>query len=401
MFEFKWQLPGTHDRQVVLWIHSRRGWFGRKVLTMDGRSIFRRGPLGGIYASFQEPAAGRRLELLTVPTAKGDGWRPALYRDGLELPERTGTVPPAAPRRPKSVAVATGLTCLTMLIVAVMFPHIWNMLDSAMGHSDERMLMLEVAGDSTDAGPRVLTGGLPDAIAGQPFEAALVLDGGSPPVSWERRKGRMPDGLSFDGSSGVICGMPEKPGDALIRLRVTDSAGVTKEKPCVIRVSPAEAPEPRITTRALPPAVVGVPYSTVLEAAGGDPSPGSRGPRYQWVVNDRKLPKGLTFDVTTGELKGTPNARSAGAYPIWFRVSDRTYSPMQHLAPWFAPLGVSAVCLLGYWNMQRWSVWLYGALIAAQLAAGLMIPAYPLSWTAIVLQGLVWSTGAACVGKMR
>jgi uncharacterized repeat protein (TIGR02543 family) len=67
---------------------------------------------------------------------------------------------------------------------------------------------------------------------------------------------------------------------------------------------------PVITTAALPPATVGVPYSAALAATGGHPP-------YRWELALGALPTGLSLN-TDGTLGGTPAA--AGSYTVEFRV---------------------------------------------------------------------------------
>ncbi len=49
---------------------------------------------------------------------------------------------------------------------------------------------------------------LPDAIYGYPYDETLQAIGGEAPYNWAITSGVLPDGLSFDGSSGTISGVP-------------------------------------------------------------------------------------------------------------------------------------------------------------------------------------------------
>jgi uncharacterized protein YjbI with pentapeptide repeats len=61
-----------------------------------------------------------------------------------------------------------------------------------------------------------------------------------------------------------------------------------------------------ISMTSLPPATVGVPYSTTLSASGGNPP-------YTWklVPNEGKPPSGIKLDRATGMLSGTPTKKAA------------------------------------------------------------------------------------------
>jgi hypothetical protein len=70
---------------------------------------------------------------------------------------------------------------------------------------------------------------------------------------------------------------------------------------------------PVILTTTLPPATVGIPYSTLLLASGGAFP-------YTWSVISGSLPPGLTLNPSTGEISGVPTA--AGSYTFTVQVTD-------------------------------------------------------------------------------
>ena len=83
---------------------------------------------------------------------------------------------------------------------------------------------------------------------------------------------------------------------------------------------------------------------------------------------------------------------------------DDAYAAFNHIAPWMAPFAVTSVCLLGFWNMRRWSVILYAALILAQLVIGVVGVWHawlPLNVTGLILQTLVFAAGARSFTTMR
>lgn len=135
MFEFRWKIPGQPAEDAVLQIHSRSGWFGRKVLTVGGREVFRRGRFEGIYARLPDPRSGNELRLRAMAIPDSALWRPVLLCDGRELPELMGTRPPRVVQPPKALAVTFGFTYLLMLLAVVMFPSTVKILDGV--HMDE------------------------------------------------------------------------------------------------------------------------------------------------------------------------------------------------------------------------------------------------------------------------
>ncbi len=410
MYEFRWTVPGKPDQHDIrLRILARNGWIGRKVLLLDGNPLYTRDWFGGINHMFPHPEEPNRLlTLQAVPDPKTRRWQPQLTLDDAILPEHTGNPPPPVPHRTRPLAVLTGLVYLIMLMLLIMLPHVWRMLDAGFGHSDTRIMVLEVAAPEPTRDPTLRRQPFPQAVQGQSYEASITVEGSSPPYQWSRFEGKMPHGLSLslDESTATIHGTPVEAGASLIWLRATDASGAKSVWPYAISVLPAEPHEPSIQTRSLPTAGEGAPYAATLLAVGGTPFADKHGdaPLYHWVINKRKLPKGLKADKNTGEITGTPQPDTAGPYPLTIRVFDNAYTPFTHIAPWIAPFAATAVCLLGFWNMRRWSVILFAALILAQLLLGVADVWHtwlPLNVTGLILQTLVFATGAKSFTTMR
>jgi len=70
---------------------------------------------------------------------------------------------------------------------------------------------------------------------------------------------------------------------------------------------------PTVITSSLPDGSFGIPYSFVLEAAGGQPP-------YKWRLVAGELPKDLALDTITGAITGIPN--EAGAFAFTVCVGD-------------------------------------------------------------------------------
>jgi RHS repeat-associated protein len=75
----------------------------------------------------------------------------------------------------------------------------------------------------------------------------------------------------------------------------------------------------QITTRSLPDGLVGVPYSQTLAATGGTAP-------YIWQVTTGRLPAGLAFNSSTGQISGIPTEAVYSGI-IAFRVTDSESSP--------------------------------------------------------------------------
>ena len=396
MFEFKWHVPGPTPSEVTLLIRSRSGWLGRKILTCDGRTVFRRGWLAGVEARFAAPGGSPALHLRAVRVPNSTDWRPALFADGTELPETNGTVPPRIVPPPKSLMVPVGLAYLLMGIVVAMLPQTSTILDAFYQRLDDRKVVLTVTDPQAPAPVlSVDASQLVPAVAGRPYVAPLWPTGGSPPYTWSPIQGGWPPGWKLDASTGLLAGTPAGAHDLIARVKLTDAHGATVECAIALVVRSAEprgADWPVITTLALPPAKLGQPYECTVGRTGGQP------PFFWRTIGKRRLPDGLTLDPQSGRSEGTPE--KAGQFPVTIRVVDDHYASSQDIARWIAPFAVTAICLLGFLSMRKWSVYTYAVLIALQ-AAGALVLALPLSATALGLQALLWVIGAAHVGKMR
>jgi hypothetical protein len=396
MFEFKWHVPGPTPSEVTLRIHSRSGWLGRKVLICNGQTIFRRNLLGGVEAQFAAPGTGRSLVLRTLPVPNSADWRPALFADGTELPEITGTAAPRVVPPPKSLALPVGLTFLMMAIVAAMLPQTSTILDAFNIRGDDRKAVLVVVDPQAPAPAlSVDTSALVPAVAGRPYSATLKPIGGTPPYTWARIRDAWPRGWNLNAATGEFTGKPGAAHDLIARIKLSDATGKSVECPIALVVRPVKPRGkdwPVITTELLPAATLGQPYEFAVGLAGGQPP-------FSWkVVGKRRLPRDLELDDDSGVIRGTP--QQAGQFPVTIRVVDDEYASSRDIGRWIAPFAVTAVCLLGFLSMRKWSVYLYAVLIVVQVAGAFAV-ALPVSHTALGLQAVLCVIGVAHLGKMR
>jgi hypothetical protein len=115
---------------------------------------------------------------------------------------------------------------------------------------------------------KILTpGGLPEAIAGRPYNVALAADGGLGPLHWSL-DGALPEGLSFDPEKGLLKGTPSKgtPQPVELAVRVSDGekidAGLLK---LVVYQSDAPLSTPAWWKPGIPP----VPWRAWLDHGVG------------------------------------------------------------------------------------------------------------------------------------
>jgi large repetitive protein len=135
--------------------------------------------------------------------------------------------------------------------------------------------------------------------------------GGKPGYTFAA-EGTLPAGLTLNAATGEITGTPTAAGTYPLKLRVTDSIGLTTTVDVPLKVSAKLS----IARKALRAAKVGQLYRAKLTALGGV------GP-FTWnILGGRPgfLPKGIAFNKRTGTFAGTPT--KAGVYRLRLQVVD-------------------------------------------------------------------------------
>ncbi|MEP7363584.1 MAG: glycoside hydrolase family 9 protein [Acidobacteriota bacterium] len=151
---------------------------------------------------------------------------------------------------------------------------------------------------------------LPAATAGEGYQYRWQASGGAPPyLKWEVSAGSLRERLLLDSATGVLSGIPEKPGDSTFTVRVTDSRQAVAEKE--FRLATNAAAPLLVTTRTLRSAYIGTPYSATLEASGGVQP-------YHWAIVEGALPQG--FSLLSNTITG--NTTTGGDFSITVEVTD-------------------------------------------------------------------------------
>ncbi len=129
--------------------------------------------------------------------------------------------------------------------------------------------------------PPKISGSLMKAELSVPYSSGLKLTKGSQPITWSI-DGNLPDGLSFNTSTGIISGTPTSYARSGFRLKITASNGAG-EKSKSVKLT-VKGTKPKITT-SLPNATVSQPYTATLSATGSEP--------ITWTADN--LPEGLSL----------------------------------------------------------------------------------------------------------
>jgi hypothetical protein len=154
----------------------------------------------------------------------------------------------------------------------------------------------------------ITTKAAPPGTLGASYSLPLSATGGTGARKWSIASGQLPPGLTLNPASGAINGTPTLAGVYQFRVRVGDSARLATRELTISVREPLIAHVPTV-----PPAEVGVPIAAIeANATGGF---GTK----TWRL-DGNPPPGLTLDMQTGAITGTP--KTAGTYPVKTVVTD-------------------------------------------------------------------------------
>lgn len=154
----------------------------------------------------------------------------------------------------------------------------------------------------------ISTASLPDGIVGQNYSLTLAATGGTTPYTWSVLTGTLPPGLSLNGASGIISGIPKQFGNfPPFTLKVIDSSTTPEVATLVLTlnvdvalvVAPATLPQGQIDTA----------YSQTLSVTGGLPP-------YTLTIPANSLPAGLSFNTATRVISGTPTKVGASTFTL-------------------------------------------------------------------------------------
>lgn len=164
--------------------------------------------------------------------------------------------------------------------------------DDAAGNVFEQPLTLTVK-------KLVITRLLPDAFLGQSYSATLKVAGGQPPY---RFSGFPPKGLTLDPKTGEVSGTPSSTRSNTSYLTVRDSQNNSESQNVSLEVRGTTI----LTSHFLPEATKGSPYHTQFQVVGNSL------PTKWSIVGEGDINSiGLTLNLQTGELSGTPTKPGA------------------------------------------------------------------------------------------
>ena len=152
---------------------------------------------------------------------------------------------------------------------------------------------------------------LPNASAGQPYQASLNALGGSAPYIFTS-SGSLPPGIAVS-YTGFVSGSSTAGGAYPFNVTIRDANGQTFTQACSLNVTPSVLH--MMTTCPLPDAQLGQNYSAQVQATGGVAP-------YQFAFLGY-LPQGLQA-ASNGTLSGTPSALGGDAFRVQITDSQNT-----------------------------------------------------------------------------
>jgi hypothetical protein len=146
-----------------------------------------------------------------------------------------------------------------------------------------------------NAPPTISTTSLPDGEKTAPYSGVTMAAlNGTAPYSWSAN-GLSAVGLTLNAASGVISGTPTASGTFSVTITVTDTAGATASRTYSLNIISA----PGVTAPAtLPDWTVNRPYPNPQVIGSGGTAP--------YTFTATNLPTGLSIDLNTGIVSGTP-----------------------------------------------------------------------------------------------
>jgi hypothetical protein len=164
----------------------------------------------------------------------------------------------------------------------------------------------------------IVTNTMPTGEVGSSYYFGGVYSaGGTPGYHYSVTQGKIPKGLKFDKSTGMITGTPTVAGTSSFTVEATDSGGSTPVTQALsITINPDV--DVSVITTTLKTAKQNKSYKSKELAATGGTAP------YSWSVTSGSLPTGLTLSPA-GTITGA--STESGTFPITVQVTDSSTTP--------------------------------------------------------------------------
>jgi hypothetical protein len=156
----------------------------------------------------------------------------------------------------------------------------------------------------------IVTTSLPTGYVGTGYNdlsGGVYAAGGTPGYSYSITQGSLPNGLTFNSTSGIISGFPTSTGTSSFTVRATDAGGSPPASQALSITVDPELPF-SVTSTSLPTATQNQYYQQVLGGTGGTWP-------YTWAVSAGALPTGLTL-LSYGVIVGAPTVSGTFSFTV-------------------------------------------------------------------------------------
>jgi large repetitive protein len=177
--------------------------------------------------------------------------------------------------------------------------------NNGVGQAATQSFTLTVA--SAGQAPKITSGSSATFIVGQSKSFALSVTGSPTPALTET--GSLPAGLTFNPVTGILSGIAGAAGKETLTFKASNGVGTSASQTFTLTIDQV----PTITSSNTATFVVGKSGSFTVVAIG-TPTP--------TFAESGTLPKGLTFNKTTGVLSGTPASGTAKSYALTFTATN-------------------------------------------------------------------------------
>jgi hypothetical protein len=162
---------------------------------------------------------------------------------------------------------------------------------------------------------RITPTAVPNAMFNVPYEQRVSCTGGTVGCAFQVLDSSLPAGLRFDAVSGLITGTPTEPTTGLLTLRAYDTSSDFNETTIILQIT-VDPPPFVISVPDIPAAKVGEPFHLAPGVSGALES-------VTWTVVAGTLPPGLSLDLFSGEIAGTPTTWGTTTAVVQAKDADR------------------------------------------------------------------------------
>ena len=144
-----------------------------------------------------------------------------------------------------------------------------------------------------------------NGTVGSAYNQTITVENSSDSFGFAITGGALPDGLTLS-SDGVISGSPSAAGLFTFTVTATNATGCQGSREYTVSVS---CPIITLSSPPLADGTVNLPYSQTISANGS-------GGGYGFSVTNGSLPTGLSLNLSTGEISGTPTISGTSNFTV-------------------------------------------------------------------------------------